>query len=91
MYGAGAGERRERRLACHAGGVAAGDDELVGADGADAALGQQFRQQLGGDRVELLVELVDLAVELGNAAAGPLTLVHLAADRREETAQVGAA
>jgi len=31
LHGAGAGERRERRLACHAGGVAAGDDELGGA------------------------------------------------------------
>ena len=64
LDGAGAGQCSERRLADHSAGVAGGDDQLGGADGADAALGAQLRHELAGDRFQLPVEIVD-ANELG--------------------------
>lgn len=64
LHGAGAGQCGERRFAFHSLGVAAGDDELGGADGADAAFGEQVRHEFADDRFELPVELVDLAAQL---------------------------
>jgi hypothetical protein len=60
--GAGAGEGGEAGFAVHAGGVAAGDHELGGADGADAALVQQLGDELLDARAEFGVELVRLGV-----------------------------
>jgi hypothetical protein len=52
VEGAGTGERGEGRFACHPVGVAAGDEQLRGADRSDAAFGEQG----GGDLAEDLEE-----------------------------------
>jgi hypothetical protein len=77
--GLGAGEGGEGGLAGHPGGIAAGDDELGGADRADAALGEQLGHERRQDRLQLAVELGELGVEVEHAPAEPAQ--HAAHDR----------
>src|SRR5439155_5541417 len=60
LHRAGAGEGGEGRLARHPLRVAAGDEQLRGADGSDAGLAEQSRGKLGNRRGEGAPELADL-------------------------------
>ena len=70
--GAGAGERGEGSLVSHPLGIAAGDDELGGADGSDAAFGEQVGDECGDDSLELGLELCELAREQSCASGEPV-------------------
>jgi len=68
---AGAGERRKGGLAPHAGGIAAGGDQLRRADGTNSALGQQLGNELADDRLELGFQLRQLGLELLHPSSEP--------------------
>jgi hypothetical protein len=68
---AGAGECGEGRFARHAVGVAAGDEQLGGADGSDAAFLEQIGRDLGEDADEPAVDLLYLVAESLDPPAKP--------------------
>lgn len=67
----GAGERRERRFACHPSRVTAGHEQLRCADRADTVFGQQLGSDLGYEPGELGVDLVKLRGEELDAPRDP--------------------
>ena len=69
--GAGAGQGCEGCFAGHAAGVAGGDDELGGADGAHAAFLQQFRHECVHERFQLPVDRLDLEAEVSHPGGDP--------------------
>src|SRR5919109_265731 len=69
--GAGASERGEGSLVSHPLWIAAGDDELGGADGSDAALDEQVGNERRDDPPELGLELSQLAREQSCAGGEP--------------------
>jgi hypothetical protein len=66
-----AGERGEGGLASHAAGVAAGDEQLGGADGPHAALLEQIGRDLGDERGESPLGLREFLRQSLDAPAEP--------------------